>query len=103
MSFSLRELALDERADRGCRPRVTFAPVYGRSSNRSLETVEPVSPPRKRKLEKSEQRPAPETRVQRTEMPQIADQRPVPDSLTYGNVDAFPFWQKYYAETKLCG
>jgi hypothetical protein len=55
MSISLRELALDKRADRGCRPRVTFAPVYGRSSNRSLETVEPVSPPRKRKLEKSGQ------------------------------------------------
>jgi hypothetical protein len=103
MSISLRELALDKRVDRGCRPRVTFPPVYGRSSNRSLETVEPVSPPRKRKLEKSEQRPAPETRVQRTEMPVVADQRPVSASLTYGNVDAFPFWRKYYAETELCG
>jgi hypothetical protein len=44
-------------------------------------------------LENSEQRPAPETRVQSSEMPQIADQRPVPDSLTCGNVDAFPFWR----------
>jgi Protein of unknown function (DUF2924) len=74
-----------------------------RASNWSLVTVEPVSPPRKRKLEKSEQRPAPETRVQSSEMPQIADQRPVPDSLTCGNVDAFPFWRKYYAETELYG
>src|ERR1700751_752585 len=74
-----------------------------RASNWSLPTVEPVSPPRKRKLENSEQRPAPETRVQSSEMPQIADQRSVPDSLTCGNVDAFPFWGKYYAETELCG
>jgi hypothetical protein len=49
-------------------------------------------------LENSEQRPAPETRVQSSEMPQIADQRPVPDSLTCGNVDAFPFWGTYNPE-----
>jgi hypothetical protein len=67
------------------------------------QTVEPVSPPPKRKLEKSEQRPAPETRVQRTEMPEVAPRRPGLTSLTRGNVDAFPFWGKYYAETELCG
>src|ERR1700746_1921480 len=72
-----------------------------RASNWSLPTVEPVSPPRKRKLEKREQRPAPETRVQSSEMPQIADQRPVPDRLTCRNVDAFPFWGTYNPETQL--
>jgi hypothetical protein len=49
-----------------------------RGPNRSPATVEPVSPPQKRKLEKSEQRPAPETRAQTTEMPEIAGQRPAP-------------------------
>ena len=34
-------------------------------------------------------------------MPQIADQRPVQDSLTRGNVDAFPFWGKFTSETAL--
>jgi hypothetical protein len=33
-------------------------------------------------------------------MPEVADQRPVPASLTYGNVDAFPFWGKYNPETE---
>jgi hypothetical protein len=87
MSISLRELAFNKRAER---PRAGVAPAYGRFSNRSLETVEPVSPPRNRKLEKSEQRPSPETRAQRTEMPQISYWRPAPTSLTRGNVDAFP-------------
>jgi hypothetical protein len=75
----------------------------GRSSSRSLASVEPVSPSRKRKLENSEQRPAPKSRAQRSEMPEVADQRPVPASLTRGNVDAFPFWGKYAPETALPG
>jgi hypothetical protein len=45
-------------------------------ANRSLSAAEPVSAPPKRKLENGEQRPAPETRAQRTEMPEIAGQRP---------------------------
>ena len=45
------------------------------SANQSLSAVEPVSASPKRKLENGEQRPAPETRAQRTEMPEIADQR----------------------------
>jgi choline dehydrogenase-like flavoprotein len=50
--------------------------------------------PRKRKLENSEPRSAPETRVQRTELPEVADRRPVPANLTCRNVGAFPFWAK---------
>ena len=79
------------------------APACGRSSNRSLATVEPVSPPRNRKLEKSEQRPAPETRTQRTEIPEVVGQRLVPAGLTCGNVDAFPYWGKFTSETALPG
>src|ERR1700732_2053557 len=45
-------------------------------ANRSLSTAEPVSASPKRKLENGEQRPAPETRTQRMEMPEIARQRP---------------------------
>src|ERR1700730_13580854 len=55
-------------------------------ANRSLSTAEPVPAPPKRKLENGEQRPAPGTRAQRTEMPKIARQRPAPASLTRGNV-----------------
>jgi hypothetical protein len=55
-------------------------------ANPSLSTAEPVSAPPKRKLENGEQRPAPETRAQRTEMPEIARQRPAPAILTHGNV-----------------
>src|SRR5438067_2022021 len=58
-------------------PRVGVAPAYGRSSNRSLETVEPVSPQPKRKLENGLRRPAPKTRAQRTEIPEVVGQRPV--------------------------
>src|ERR1700739_2909333 len=65
-----------------------------RASNRSLPTVEPVCRPRKRKLENSKQRRAPEPRVQRTEKPEVADQRPVPARQTRGNVGAFLFWGK---------
>jgi hypothetical protein len=36
-------------------------------------------------------------------MPEVAPRRPGLTSLTRGNVDAFPFWGKYYAETELCG
>jgi len=55
--------------------------------------------PRKRKLENSEQRPALETCVQKTEMPEVADQRPVPANLTYRNVDAFSFSGRLTSET----
>src|ERR1700738_432337 len=58
-------------------------------ANRSLSTAEPVPAPPKRKLENGEQRPAPETRAQRTEMPEIARQRPAPASLTRGNISDF--------------
>jgi hypothetical protein len=63
MSFSLRELVIDKSADRGCRPGAGVAPGCGRSSNRSLETVEPVSPQPKRKSENGLRRPAPKTRA----------------------------------------
>ena len=49
-------------------------------TNRSLFEIEPVSTPPKRKLENSEQRPAPETQAQRTRMLEIAGQRPGPAS-----------------------
>ena len=44
-------------------------------TNRSLLEIEPVSTPPKPKLESSEQRPAPETQAQRTQMREIAGQR----------------------------
>ena len=69
--------------------RKTVILPNGRSSNRSLATVEPVSSPRKRKLENSEQRPATESRSRRTEIPEVVGQRLVPAGLTCGNVDAF--------------
>src|SRR5205807_3488262 len=56
-----------------------------------------------RKLEKSEQRPAPETRIQMPELPEVADRRPVSASLTCGNVDASPYWGKFTSETELPG
>jgi hypothetical protein len=40
-------------------------------------------------MENGEQRPAPETRTQRTEMPEIARQGPAPVSLTRGNINDF--------------
>ena len=52
----------------------------------SLSAVEPVSAPPKRKLENRHQRPEPETRPARAEMPEIADQRLGHPSLTCGNV-----------------
>jgi hypothetical protein len=58
-------------------------------ANRSLSTAEPVSAPPKRKLENGEQRPAPETRAQRTEIPEIARQRPEPASLIRGEINDF--------------
>ncbi|PZR88092.1 MAG: hypothetical protein DLM68_07840 [Hyphomicrobiales bacterium] len=47
---------------------------------------EPVSAPPKWKLKNGAQRPAPETRPARTEIPEIADQRRVRASLTPRNV-----------------
>src|SRR5262249_737703 len=61
--------------------------LHWHSSNWSLPILEPVSSPRNRKLEKSGQRPVSESRVQRTEIPEVVDQRPVPTR----NVDAFQF------------
>ena len=55
-------------------------------TNRSLLEIEPVSTPPKRKLESSEQRPAPETQAQRIQTREIAGQRLGPPSLTRGNV-----------------
>src|SRR6202011_2356277 len=65
--------------------RVRLIPE-GHSANRSLSAIEPVSATAKRKLENGEQRPAPETRPLRAEMPQIAGQRLGRASLTRGNV-----------------
>jgi hypothetical protein len=58
----------------------------GRSANWSLSAVEPVSAPPKWKLKNGDQRPEPETRAQRTEIPGIGRQRPEPASLTRANV-----------------
>jgi len=60
-------------------------------------------PPPKRKLEKSEQRRAAETRAQRTEMPEIAGQRPPPAQLTRGNVGSSRQRGKISQETALRG
>jgi hypothetical protein len=54
----------------------------GHSANQSLSAVEPVSAPPKRKLEKRQQRPAPETRPVKAEIPEIANQRLGHPSLT---------------------
>src|SRR6202023_3116875 len=62
----------------------------GHCANRSLSAVEPVSAPPKRKLENRHQRPEPETRPARAEMPEIADQRLGHPSLTCGNVGDSP-------------
>jgi hypothetical protein len=58
----------------------------GRLRTGPLSTVEPVSAPPKWKLKNGEQRPASETGPARTEIPEIADQRPGRASLTRGNV-----------------
>jgi hypothetical protein len=58
----------------------------GHSANRSLSAIEPVSATAKRKLENGEQRPAPETRPLRAEIPQIAGQRLGRAGVTRGNV-----------------
>ena len=47
---------------------------------------EPVSAPPKWKLKNGEQRPASEIRPARTEIPEIADQRPGRVNLTRGNI-----------------
>jgi hypothetical protein len=72
-------------------------------ANRSLSTAEPVSAPPKWKLENGEQRPAPETLAQRTEMPEIARQRPAPASLTRGKINDFHRPGKIGQETELRG
>jgi Pvc16 N-terminal domain len=61
-----------------------------RSRNREPTIVEPVSAPPKRKLENRHQRPEPETRTARAEMPEIADHRLGHPSLTCGNVGDSP-------------
>jgi hypothetical protein len=72
-------------------------------ANRSLSTAEPVSAPPKRKLENGERRPAPETRTQRMEMPEIVRQRPAPASLSRGNINDFYRPGKISPETELRG
>jgi hypothetical protein len=71
-------------------PKGAAARVEGRPANRSLSAIEPVSAPPKRKLKNRHQRPAPETRPTRTEIPEIADQRLGHPSLTCGNVGDSP-------------
>ena len=56
----------------------------GYSTYRSLSAIEPVCGPPKWKLQNGAQRPAPETRPSRTEMPNIAGQRLGRASLTRG-------------------
>src|SRR6202045_2864933 len=58
----------------GLRAGVRLIPE-GRPAKRSLSAIEPVSATAKRKLENSEQRPAPETFSARAEIPKITDQR----------------------------
>src|SRR3984893_401430 len=70
----------------------------GHSANRSLSAIDPVSATAKRKLENGEQRPAPETRPLRTEMPQIAGQRLGRAGVTRGNVA-----DSHMAESKSAG
>jgi hypothetical protein len=54
-------------------------------------------------LENGEQRLAPETLAQRTEMPEIAGQRPAAASLTRGNINDFHRPGKISQETELRG
>jgi hypothetical protein len=78
------------RKDRLAASYADIAPE-GPSANRSLSTVEPVCGTPKWKLENGAQRPAPETRPARTEIPKIAGQRLGRASLTRGNVaDSHP-------------
>src|SRR6202045_2332642 len=77
-------MSAKESADAGDSRRRTPG-SEGRPANRSLSAIEPVSAPPKRKLENRQQRPAPETRPARTEIPEIADQRLGRPSLTCGN------------------
>src|ERR1700737_4299220 len=65
-------------------------PKTGLKTASTLSAVEPVSAPPKRKLENRHQRPEPETRPARAEMPEIADQRLGHPSLTCGNVGDSP-------------
>ncbi len=69
-------------------PAILRRPDYRRALCEpvSLSTIEPVSAPPKWKLKNGEQRPAPETRPARTEIPEIADQRLGRPSLTRRNV-----------------
>jgi ApeA N-terminal domain 1 len=73
------------------------------SANRSLSAIEPVSATAKRKLENGEQRPAPQTRPLRAEMPQIAGQRLGPTIVTRGNVNGSHKPGNNTPETRLPG
>jgi hypothetical protein len=64
---------------------------------------EPVSAPPKWKLKNGEQRPAPETHPARTEIPEIAGQRPGHANLTRGNVGDSAQPGKISPETALRG
>jgi len=74
-----------------------------RRSRTRLSAVEPVSAPPKRKLENRHQRPEPETRPARAEMPEIADQRLGHPSLICGNVGDSPPPGNNTPETGLAG
>ena len=78
-------------------------PKTGLKTASTLSAVEPVSAPPKRKLENRHQRPEPETRPARAEMPEIADQRLGHPSLTCGNVGDSPPPGNNTPETGLAG
>src|SRR3984893_649312 len=78
-------------------------PKTGLKTASTLSAVEPVSAPPKRKLENRHQRPEPETRPARAEMPEIADQRLGHPSLTSGNVGDSPPPGNNTPETGLAG
>jgi hypothetical protein len=86
----------------------TFAPILrstpeGGLSNRSLSTIEPVSGMRKRKLESGEQRLAPQSRLSRTEILEIAEQRLRRARLTRGNIGGSHTLGNRVAEIGLTG
>ena len=93
-----------QRVCRGCglRAGVRLIPD-GRPANRSLSAIEPVCSTPKRKLENGEQRPAPKTRPARVEIPEIADQRLGPTSVTRGNVNGSHKPGNNTPETRLPG
>jgi hypothetical protein len=76
----------ERRQVRAAAPAHCWMACLGPGANRSLSTIEPVCGTPKWKLENDAQRPASETRPARTEIPEIADQRPGRANLTRGNV-----------------